>query len=85
MPEQEFDPELPTIAGMENVYCSPGDIVTAVLNACCGLLDQSSDGVNVNFAETGTEVRTAAVRLDSFDLKTSQSPDCRMPSRFSMQ
>jgi NADP-reducing hydrogenase subunit HndD len=71
MSEAEFDRELPEIAGMESVYCSPGDITAAVLYAGRGLIDQGkSEALDVKFVETGTEgVQMASVRLDKFDLK----------------
>jgi iron only hydrogenase large subunit-like protein len=70
IPEEDFDRELQMIAGMENVYCSPGDIAAAVFYAGAGLLDQDAEALHVKFAETGTEgVRMASVRLDKFDLK----------------
>jgi NADP-reducing hydrogenase subunit HndD len=71
MPEAEFDRELPDVAGMESVYCTPGDITAAVLNAVRGLIDSGgAKALDVKFAETGTEgVQTASVRLDTFDLK----------------
>jgi NADP-reducing hydrogenase subunit HndD len=71
--EADFDSELPAIPGMENVYCAPGDIATAVFNVSLGLLSQNpADSLGVKFAETGTEgVRTASVRLGSFDIKAA--------------
>jgi NADP-reducing hydrogenase subunit HndD len=71
--EAEFDSELPTVPGMENVYCAPGDIAAAVLNVSLGMLSQNqSESLDVRFAETGTEgVRTASVRLGSFEIKAA--------------
>jgi NADP-reducing hydrogenase subunit HndD len=71
MPEQEFDDELPDVAGMESVYCSPGDITAAVVYASRGLIGQNEqESADLNFAETGTEgVQTASVRLNQSDLK----------------
>jgi NADP-reducing hydrogenase subunit HndD len=69
--EQSFDAELPSVDGMDNVFCAAGDISEAVLHTSYGLLKQEATGsLNVNFAETGTEgVRTASVQLDEFKVK----------------
>jgi iron only hydrogenase large subunit-like protein len=71
--EEDFDSELPAIPGMENVYCAPGDIATAVFHVSLGMLSQNpKDSPDVKFTETGTEgVRTTSVRLGSFDVKAA--------------
>jgi iron only hydrogenase large subunit-like protein len=71
--EESFDAELPAIAAMENAYCTPGDIAAAVLCISHGLLAPSSSAhPEVNFSETGTEgVRTASVKLDSYEVKAA--------------
>jgi NADP-reducing hydrogenase subunit HndD len=73
MAEEDFDTELPAIAGMDNIYCTPGDIASAVLHASRGLLAQgASDFPNVRFVETGAEgVSTAFVKLGPFDIKAA--------------
>ncbi len=69
--EKEFDPELPVIPGMENVYCAPGDIAESVLHASYGLLGQNAGiSPDVKFEDTGTEgVRAATVQLNGFSVK----------------
>ena len=69
--EEPFDRELPEIAGMENVYCTPGGIAEAVLRAGRSLLSQKTN-VALDMKFTGTEkegVRTASVQLDRFTVK----------------
>ena len=72
-PEADFDAELPVIAGMDNIYCTPGDIATAVLNASRDMMAQGSgDPLDVKFTETGTEgVRTASVEIGSFAISAA--------------
>jgi NADP-reducing hydrogenase subunit HndD len=73
LPEESFDPELPSIEGMEDVYCSPGDITAAVLHVSKAKLAQSlNEYPEINFSETGTEgVRTASAALDSYNVKVA--------------
>jgi iron only hydrogenase large subunit-like protein len=71
MAEEAFDPELPAVAGMENVYLTPGDIAETVLRAGHYLVRRHpGDSLQVEFAATGAEgVRAAAVQLDAFRVK----------------
>jgi NADP-reducing hydrogenase subunit HndD len=71
--EAGLDSELPAIPGLENVYCAPGDITAAVFNVSLGMLSQNTaETLDVKFTETGTEgVRTASVRLGSFDIRAA--------------
>jgi len=73
LPEENFDTELPVIGGMENIYCTPGDIATAVLYASQDMLAQGSkDPLNVKFTEIGTEgVSTASMKLGSYEIKAA--------------
>lgn len=69
--EEPFDSELPVIPETGNVYCNPGDIAAAVIRAGNELLTKSEGAVEVKFTDTETEgVRTAAVQLGSFSIKT---------------
>jgi NADP-reducing hydrogenase subunit HndD len=69
--EEEFDSELPAIAGMESVYCTPGDIAAAVLHVSRSLLARDSkESLDVKYVETGMEgVCAASVKLGSYDVK----------------
>ena len=71
--EEDFDAELPAITGMDNIYCTPGDISTAVLHASREMLAQGSrDPMDVKFTETGAEgVSVASVKLGSHDIKAA--------------
>ncbi len=71
--EEDFDPELPAIAGMEDVYCTSGDIAESVLHASCGLLSQGQgELLNGKLTETGTEgIRAATVQLNGFSVKAA--------------
>lgn len=71
--EEDFDTEFPAVAGMENIYCTAGDIATAVLHASRDILAPGSqDLLTIMFAETGTEgVRVASVKLGSCDVKAA--------------
>lgn len=69
--EERFDSELPSLAAMENVYCTPGDIAESVLQAGHGLLSQKpGEPLEVKFSGTGVEgVRAASAQLDKFSVK----------------
>jgi NADP-reducing hydrogenase subunit HndD len=69
--EESFDRELPEIAGIENVYCTPGGIAEAVLRVGRSLLSQKATASSgVKFAATETEgVRFASAQLDRFVVK----------------
>ncbi len=69
--ESDFDPELPAVPEIENLYCTPGDIAASVLHIGRGMLDQNAkEALEVKFAETGSEgVRAATVKLNSYDIK----------------
>jgi iron only hydrogenase large subunit-like protein len=70
--DEAFDQELPGIDGMENVYCTPGDIAAAVFYIGAGLLGKDSNIPEVQFADTATEgVQTAAFQMDGFNLKAA--------------
>lgn len=71
--EEEFDDELPAVAGTDGVYCAPGDITEAVLRTAHGLLTQGQGGTReVALADTGSEgVRVTSVQLNGFEVKAA--------------
>ncbi len=68
--EADYDAELPVIAGMDDVFCTPGDVATAVLHASRAMLAQgSAEPPDVRFADTDVEgVCRATVRLGGHEL-----------------
>jgi len=71
--EENFDPELPFVPEMENVYCSPSDIAASVLHISHAILAGNTDeSLDLKFAETGAEgVRTASIKLNSYTVKAA--------------
>jgi len=71
--EEEFDSELPVLPEMENVYCTPGDIATAVLQVSRDMLSQDAqEPVDVKFCATETDdVCTASVNVGTYAVKAA--------------
>jgi iron only hydrogenase large subunit-like protein len=71
--EEEFDDDLPEIAGAENAYCTTGEVTQAVLRAAVELLSrrtQAISGSDVEVTEAHEEgARIACIQINGYNLK----------------
>jgi iron only hydrogenase large subunit-like protein len=69
--EEPFDTDQGDLPGLENVYCTTGDVTQAVLHTCYELANDSADSkLEIQFTgEASDEVRFTDVRLGDYPVK----------------